>query len=181
MTSALVLAAASRWRVRIRYTSAGNDHSDAEVDPWAVVVRHGLWYLLCHSHRAHAVLTYRIDRIEAAKETNRSFSPPEGLDPVAALGQHLADDWAFPTRVVFEAPLAEVAPWVRRPMGRLREHPSGCVLVGQTNNPLMYAQEWLAAIPLPYRIEGGDELRSAMASLARRCTAALLAPALPWT
>lgn len=173
VTSALVLAATARRRIKLRYTSAGGNQSDAEVDPWAVVVRHGLWYLLSYSYRADAVRTYRVDRITAVEETVRSFIPPEGLAPVALLEQHLGDDWAFPTRVVFEAPITEVAPWIRRPMGRLDEHPSGCVLVGRTNNPAMYAHEWLAAIPLPFCIEAGDELRAAMTALAEKCAATL--------
>ncbi len=40
---------------------------EAEVDPWAVVVRYGRWYLLCHSHRADAIRTYRIDRVRAVR------------------------------------------------------------------------------------------------------------------
>lgn len=173
VTAALVLAAAAGRRVRVRYTSAQGNQSDTEADPWAVVVRHGLWYLLCHSHHAGAVRTYRVDRISTVEETAGSFTPPQGLEPVALLEAHLGDDWAYPTRVVFEAPIQEVAPWIRRPMGRLHDHRSGCVLVGRTNNPAMYAQEWLAAIPLPYRIEAGDELRAAMKALADRCAAAL--------
>jgi hypothetical protein len=58
-------------------------------------------------------------------------------------------------------------------MGRLLAHPDGCVLVGSTNNPEMYAQEWLASVPFAFRVEGGDELRDAVATLAARCAAAV--------
>jgi ABC-type amino acid transport substrate-binding protein len=74
---------------------------------------------------------------------------------------------------VFKAPAAEVAPWIRAPMGRLEAHPSGCVLAGSTGNPAMYAQEWLAAMPFAFRVEEGDELRAAVAALAARCAAAV--------
>jgi predicted DNA-binding transcriptional regulator YafY len=173
LTSALVVAIEAHRRVRLRYRSASGNQWDAEVDPWAVVVRHGRWYLLCHSLRADAVRGYRVDRVLAVEQTGESFTPPAGLDPVAALEQNLGEGWAFPTRVVFTAPAAEVAPWVRRPMGRLDDHPDGCVLVGSTNNPEMYAQEWLASVPFAFRVEGGDELRGAVAALAARCAAAV--------
>jgi hypothetical protein len=78
--------------------------------------------------------------------------------------------------VVFDAPLSEVARWVRPPMGRLEPSGDGCVLVGSTSNPTMYAQEWLANIPFAFRIDGGPELRAAMATLASRFTAALADP-----
>lgn len=172
-TSALVAAIAARRRVLITYRSESGNEWDAEVDPWAVVVRHGRWYLLCHSHRADAIRTYRVDRVRAVRQTAHGFEPPRGLDPVAALEENLGTGWEFSTRVVFDAPLAEVTPWIRRPMGRLEPWGDGCVLLGSTSNPAMYAQEWLATVPFAFRVDGGQELRAAVATVASRFTAAL--------
>ncbi|HET6709888.1 helix-turn-helix transcriptional regulator [Amycolatopsis sp.] len=172
-TSALVAAVAARRRVLITYRSESGNAWQAEVDPWAVVVRHGRWYLLCHSHRADAIRTYRVDRVRAVGQTAHEFEPPGDLDPVAALAENLGTGWEFPTRVVFDAPLAEVAPWIRSPMGRLRPSGDGCVLVGSTSNPAMYAQEWLATVPFAFRVQGGAELRAAVAEVATRFAAAL--------
>jgi hypothetical protein len=58
-------------------------------------------------------------------------------------------------------------------MGRLEPSADGCVLVGSTSNPAMYAQEWLACVPFAFRVEGGQELRAAVATLASRFTAAV--------
>jgi predicted DNA-binding transcriptional regulator YafY len=171
--SALVAAGAARRRVLVTYRSESGSEWESEVDPWAVVVRHGRWYLLCHSHRADAVRTYRVDRIRAVQQTAHGFEPPDGLDPVAALEENLGTGWEFDTRVVFDAPPAEVSPWIRPPMGRLEPSGDGCVLVGSTSNPAMYAQEWLTTVPFPFRVEGGPELRAAVAAVAARLTAAL--------
>lgn len=172
-TSALVAAVAARRRVRITYRSESGRAWESEVDPWAVVVRHGRWYLLCHSLRADAIRTYRADRVRAVVPTTEQFEPPPDLDAVAVLEEHLGKGWRYATRVVFDAPLAEVAPWVPAPMGRLEARGDGCVLVGSTNNPAMYAQEWLAAVPFPFRVEEGEELRAAVAAVAQRFTAAV--------
>ncbi|MDW5326700.1 helix-turn-helix transcriptional regulator [Plantactinospora sp. KLBMP9567] len=171
-TSALVAAVAARRRVLVSYRTESGNEWDAEVDPWAVVVRYARWYLLCHAHHADAVRTYRLDRVRAVRETGQTFEPPDGLDPVAALEENLGSGWEFPTRVVFDAPVAEVAPWIRPPMGRLEPSGDGCVLVGSTGNPSMYAQEWLPTVPFAFRVEGGPELRAAVAALAARLTAA---------
>jgi predicted DNA-binding transcriptional regulator YafY len=171
--SALVAAVAARRRVQVTYRGESGSEWETEADPWAVVVRHGRWYLLCHSHRADAIRTYRIDRIRAVQQTPHEFEPPNGLDPVAALEENLGAGWEFPTRVVFDAPLAEVAPWIRPPMGRLEPSGDGCALVGSTSNPAMYAQEWLARMPFAFRVVGGQELRAAVATLASRFAAAL--------
>jgi predicted DNA-binding transcriptional regulator YafY len=176
VTAALVAAVAARRRVVLTYRSRSGNRWEAEVDPWAVVVRHGQWYLLCFSHRAGAVRTYRVDRIGEVGQTERPFVPPEGLDPVAALEEHLGAGWEFPTRVAFDAPLDEVRPWISAPMGRLQPDGAACLLVGSTSNPSMYAQEWLAAMPFGFRVLGGEELRAAVAALASRCASAVADP-----
>ncbi|GAA4608929.1 putative DNA-binding transcriptional regulator YafY [Actinoplanes octamycinicus] len=166
--SALVAAVAERRRVIVAYRRASGEELDAEVDPWAVVVRYGRWYLLCHSHRADAIRTYRIDRIRAVHRTPHRFVPPDGLDPVAALEQNLGKGWRFTTRVRFHAPIEQVAPWIRPPMGTLAADRDRCVLTGSTRNPAMYAQEWLAAVPIDFTVEEGPELRAAVAVVAER-------------
>jgi predicted DNA-binding transcriptional regulator YafY len=173
LTSALVAAVAARRRVVITYRGESGNEWNGEVDPWAVVVRFGRWYLLCHSHRTDAVRTYRVDRVSSVEQTTRRFEPPDGLDPVAALEEHLGVGWEYPTRVVFDAPPDEVAPWIHPPMGRLEPCGDGCALVGSTRNPAMYAQEWLANVPLSFRVDGGPELRAAVADLASRLTHAV--------
>jgi hypothetical protein len=173
-------AIASRRRVLITYRSEAGHEWQAEVDPWAVVVRRARWYLLCHSHRADAVRTYRVDRVLAAEKTAVGFRMPEDLDPVAVLEENLGAGWAYPTRVLFDAPVEQVAPWIGPVMGWLEPvgpAGEGCVLVGSTRNPAMYAQEWLAAVPYAFHVVGGTEFRDAVATLASRLGAAVSRPA----
>jgi predicted DNA-binding transcriptional regulator YafY len=172
--SALVTAAAAQTRVTIGYRSESGRQWQEDVDPWAVVVRHGRWYLLCHSHRAAAVRAYRIDRIQSVAAGDEQFRVPEGVDYVELLEQQLGAGWEFEARVVFDAPCGEVARYVRRPMGRLEPRDGGkrCVLTGSTSNPAMYAGEWLAAIPVRFQVEGGPELRAAVAAVGERMAAA---------
>jgi predicted DNA-binding transcriptional regulator YafY len=177
-TSALVAAVAAQRRVSVGYRSEAGRQWEEDVDPWAVVVRHGRWYLLCHSHRARAVRAYRIDRIQSVAAGDEQFQAPEDLDYVDLLEQHLGTGWEFETKVVFDAPYDQVARYVRPPMGRLERIDGGarCVLTGTTSNPAMYAGEWLAAIPIRFRVAGGPELRAAVAAVAERLAAALHAP-----
>lgn len=169
ITSALVEAVGEQRQVRIGYRSAaGNEHT-FEVDPWSVVVRHGRWYLLCFAHHAEAVRTYRVDRVTAVGDGTRRFEAPADLDPVQVLEDNLASGWDHETRIVFHAPAAEVAPWLRSTMGRLEPlDDQRCVVVGTTSNPAMVAGEWLAGMPFEFTVEGGPELRAAVAEVAAR-------------
>jgi len=180
IAGALVDAIAAGRCVHLTSRSESGSRWETTVDPWAVVVRHGRWYLICYAHRSDAPRAYRVDRLERLQvceppdcDSGR-VPPPPDLDPVAWLEQHLATGWDYETHVVFEAPLDEVAPNVPSPMGRLEALDGGerCSLVGSTSNPAMYAGEWLAAIPHPFRVVGGPELRRAVEAVGRRMTAA---------
>jgi predicted DNA-binding transcriptional regulator YafY len=171
-TSALVAAIAARRRVLVTYRSEPGSGWDAEVDPWAVVVRHGRWYLLCWSHSARARRAYRIDRVTAAEVLAAGVTPPADLDPVAELEEHLAVGWEYDIEVVIDAPAERVAPCVPRTLGRLEQVDAGtCRLVGSTSNPIWYAEQ-LTAVPGPYQIVRPTELRQATVRLGRRALAA---------
>ncbi len=176
LVTELADALADDRRVRLDYTTGAGRMIEIVGDPWAVVVRHGRWYLLCHADRPNAVRAYRIDRIHQLRTLTSSIvtTPPADFDPVASLEAHLSTGWEYDTVVEFDASLADVAPWIRPPMGRLEECDSGarCRLRGTTSNPHMYASEWLAPIPHQFHINGGPELRTAVHDLAARLAAA---------
>lgn len=175
-TTALVEACAAHRRVRIDYTSEAGRSWSAEVEPWAVVVRHGRWYLLCRSLSARAPRTYRVDRVGDVALLAETFTPPAGLDPVASLEEHLASGWEHPTEVVIEAPLDLVARCLPRTLGRLEaidEHTTR--LVGSTSNPEGYV-EGLVLLPVPFHIVEGPELQQAAHRTAQRLLAALPTP-----
>ncbi|WP_394938060.1 helix-turn-helix transcriptional regulator [Psychromicrobium sp. YIM B11713] len=172
VTSSLITAVSARQCAEISYRPKSGEEWTGAVDPWAVVVRYGRWYLLCRSHRSNAVRTYRLDRILHVQRRAERFQPPEDLDPVASLEEHLGLGWEFPTRVVFDAPLSEVRHWIRPTMGRLEKRHGHCILIGSTSNPAMYAQEWLASIPFSFYLEESPELLVEVEKIASRFTAA---------
>lgn len=179
VTAALVEAAATRRGVRIWYTPSSGRSIETRVDPWAIVVRHGRWYLLCLAHQAGAARAYRVDRIDRVDILNVEVDAPTDLNPVAWLETHLGTGWRYATHVEFHAPDSVISPHLTPPMGQLEPSASGsrCVLRGTTNNPTMYAGEWLAAIPHPFTVHGGPELREAVAMLSRRLQEAVAEPA----
>lgn len=167
-TTELVQACSECRRVRLGYRTEAGSERDFEVDPWAVVVRHGRWYLLCWSHTSNGRRAYRIDRVRGVEVLAERFEAPAGLDPVAVLEEHLASGWEYSAEVVIEAAADAVAPCVPRTLGRIEAVDAAtCRLVGTTSNPWWYAEQ-LAAVPVPFRIVGGAELRHTAGVLGRR-------------
>jgi predicted DNA-binding transcriptional regulator YafY len=171
-TAALVQACSSHRSLRLGYRSEAGSEWLMEVDPWAVVVRHGRWYLLCRSHSKDATRAYRIDRVLTVDLLDDVFDPPSDLDPVGMLEQHLALGWEYDVEVLIDAPRDAVARCVPPTLGMLESLDAQTSrLVGSTGNPVWYAER-LAALPAAYRIATPPELREAARVLGERALAA---------
>lgn len=167
-TTALVHACSDHRRVRLGYRTEAGSEWTVEVDPWAVVVRHGRWYLLAHSHAADARRAYRIDRVREVETLEAFFSPPADLDPVSLLEEHLAVGWEYDVDVVIDAPLEAVSRCLSRALGRLEPVDAGTTrLLGSTSNPVWYAEQ-LAAAPAAFRINGCPELQESARLIGER-------------
>lgn len=175
-TAALVNACSNHRRVRLEYRSEAGSEWVTDVDPWAVVVRHGRWYLLCRSLSADARRAYRIDRVRAVEVLDDTFTPPADLDAVAVLEDHLAVGWEFDIEVIIDAPIDVAARCLPRTVGTVEQLADGTTrLTGSTSNPWWYAER-LAAIPASYRIVRCPELRATARVLGQRLLAAATAP-----
>ena len=167
-TIALVQASSQNRRVRLRYRSEAGTEWVTEADPWAVVVRHGRWYLLCRAGSERAVRAYRLDRMRDVEPLDEAFERPADLDPVAMLEQHLAVGWDYAVEVVVESSVDQVRRYLSPALGRLEAVDADhTLLTGTTGNPYWYAEQ-LAVIPAPFRVVGGVELRHTVAGLGRR-------------
>jgi predicted DNA-binding transcriptional regulator YafY len=170
--TALVHACSNRRRVRLGYRSEAGSEWVTEVDPWAVVVRHGRWYLLCWSHGTNAQRAYRIDRVREVTELDHTFTPPADLDPVVELEEHLGTGWEYEVEVVIDAPVDTVRRCLSRAVGRAEPIDAGVTrLLGSTSNPVWYAEQ-LATLPAPYRIVRCPEVRAAARALGERALTA---------
>ncbi|HEY7278694.1 MAG TPA: WYL domain-containing protein [Trebonia sp.] len=173
LTTALFEACAAGRRLRLTYrrgSRAGDGwvEREMEVDPWAVVLRHSRWYLLCWSHTRDARRVLRVDRIASAAALPDTFTPPPGLDSLRVLEEHLSQGWKFPVDVLIDAPPTEVAWWLPRSLGTLCPAGEGQTrLLASTDTPDWYAGR-LAALPYAFQVKESPQLRDALAELGRR-------------
>ena len=164
----LVQASDAGRRVRVRYGHDDDHLWDTEIDPWAVVVRHRRWYLLGWSHDKQARRVLRVDRVRAVDVRPDRFEAPTDLDPLAAVEEQLSQGWRHAVEVVIDAPLDECRHWLPRSFGRLEAVDDASTrLVASTDEPEWYAAQ-LANLPMPFRLVGSPEVRTAMSALGRR-------------
>jgi len=165
-TATLVQACADHRLVRVSYRSEAGTQWTTEAEPWAIVVRHGRWYLLCRTD--HGVRTYRVDRVTEATVLEGGFRPPAGLDPVATLEENLGAGWEFAAEVVVDAAPDLVRRRLPPTLGRVEALPDGrSRVLGSTSNPEWYVQQ-LADAGGPFHVVGGEEVRAAARTLGRR-------------
>lgn len=172
LTAELAHACETHHRLQLVYRSRPGSEAEMVVDPWAVVVRHGRWYLLCSSLTAGARRVLRIDRIASVTAIEGGVAPPAGLDPVEELEEHLAQGWTHQVEVRIAAPMHRVAPCIPRALGRLTScGDEACVLRGSTDDPEWYATQ-LALVPAPFTLVGSDAVQAELHTLADRLLAA---------
>ncbi|MET0997696.1 MAG: WYL domain-containing protein, partial [Marmoricola sp.] len=176
ITTRLVEACAQHRLVQVDYRSEAGSEWVVEVEPWAVVVRHGRWYLLCRVPAKDALRAYRVDRVRGVDVLDETFTPPTDLDPVAVLEEHLAVGWEYDVEVVIDAPVDQAARWVPRALGRLEPvDGESSRLTGSTGNPYWYAER-LSELRAPFHVLGGVELRWTTRALGERLLAASPTP-----
>ena len=167
LTAKLVEACTSSHRVRIDYRLEDGRERPMEIDPWAVVLRHGRWYLLGWSQTSEAQRALRIDRVLSVFTTSQRFAPPEDLDALRTLEEHLSQGWRHEVDVLLRADLDEASRWIPRSLGRLEVVEGGIRLRATTDEPEWYARQ-LAVTPLTFEVVGSPALVQATEDLAAR-------------
>ncbi len=82
-------AVVTRRKVTVTYADRRGNASERLVDPWALVDKDGVWYLMAGT--ADGRRTFRLDRITAAGATDLAVERPDGLDPAREWEQVVED------------------------------------------------------------------------------------------
>ncbi|NES13656.1 MULTISPECIES: YafY family protein [Micromonospora] len=75
-------AVVRRRRVRLRYAGRDREPTERLVDPWGLIDKDDVWYLLAGTDRGRR--TFRVDRIVRAEETDEPAHRPDDLVLAAA-------------------------------------------------------------------------------------------------
>jgi predicted DNA-binding transcriptional regulator YafY len=72
-------------KVRLTYASSARARSERLIDPWGLVAKDEIWYLIAGTERGQR--TFRVDRILAAEQTAQPAARPDGFTLASAWEQ----------------------------------------------------------------------------------------------
>jgi len=132
-----------RRAVRLLYRGfARQEDTDRVVDPYALTLQWGLWYLVGHCHLRQDLRTFRVDRIQQVKPMEERFTMPRGF----SVREYLARSLHFePTHTVVMHLKASAAPEVRKRHGHwmdVADHNDGSITVRFGVAGLDWATGW---------------------------------------
>ncbi|MBN9327044.1 MAG: transcriptional regulator [Cellulomonas sp. 73-145] len=181
----LVVAEAARDRrpVALDYTDSQGRRSSRTVHPYGIVAHAGRWYVTAADPSAPGVRTFRVDRIEALTTLPGSFEVPEGFDPAGALLQAVAGaPRRHAVRLRVQAPADAVRGMFPAGIATLRDthdtddtDDEGWTRVVIQVERLDWVPTVLAGVPVPFVVDGPEELWPLLRALADRLTAAAAA------
>lgn len=166
------LAARARHQIKMTYQSSSNSEpSERMLDPYALVHRHGWWYLVGYCHLRQALRTFRVDRIQQLELLSQSFEMMNDFDIEAYLDGEFQDQPVIRARLRFVSEAVHIARTTLPGWEAAQENPDGSVDVTLAA-PDLY---WLASMTLSFgawvTVLDPPELRALVYTWARETTA----------
>jgi predicted DNA-binding transcriptional regulator YafY len=147
MLETLRRAAREQQRVHLQYQSTtGEEVTERQLDPYALVHRYGWWYLVGYCHLRQGVRTFRVDRIQSLEVLHQTFHLPDDFDVHAYLAREFADQQVIKGKLRFAPQGAFIAKSNFSGWDSLTENPDGSVDVTLSAPDLA----WLASIALSF-------------------------------
>jgi len=162
----LSAAAHDRREVRLSYRAGSGQTTERTVEPYGVAFQGGRWYLTGWDHLRRAMRTFRLDRVQDAAATDRTFEKPAGFDPLAHVQQSIAQaPWAWLVEAVLDLPMERARLRVSPTMGTLEER-NGGVLLRLGTDDLKWAAHYLVSLGCRFTVQQPAQLRETLSRLA---------------
>lgn len=144
---ALRRAAREHLRLSVIYQSAVSvEATKRQVDPYALVFRAGLWYLVGYCHLRKAPRTFRVDRIKKLTILNQTFQMPDDFDIHSYLEDEFKGRPVVRARLKFAVEASHIAAGNRMIWESMKENPDGSTDVTLTTPDL----PWPASMTLGF-------------------------------
>jgi predicted DNA-binding transcriptional regulator YafY len=167
-------AVARRRRTVLSYQSFRQEVTKRTVDPYALALQWGNWYLVAHCHLRDALRTFRVDRIQQVEIREETFEVPASFSAREHLMEMTQERPATYYRVAvrFEPEGAHVVRERREEWQELSEQADGSVTLAFDASELAWPCRWVLTYQDKATVIGPPELaamvRDAAQSIAAR-------------
>jgi predicted DNA-binding transcriptional regulator YafY len=142
-------ATRERQQVSTFYQSTSKkEAAKRKIDPYALVFRAGLWYLVGYCHLRAAPRTFRVDRIQKLAVLSQTFQIPEDFDIHKYLENEFKDQPLVRARLQFVPEATHIVTSNRILWESIEENPDGSLVVTMTAPDL----PWLASMAMSFGI-----------------------------
>ncbi len=164
---------ARRRQVTLVYQSFRQEVTARTVDPYALALQWGNWYLVGHCHLRGDLRTFRVDRIREAEPTGESFEIPTGFSARDYLLRMAEERPASYYRVAvrFDADVAHVVRERREEWQDLAEHEDGSVTLAFDVADLSWPARWILTYQDKATVIGPPELAAMVRDAAQAIAA----------
>jgi predicted DNA-binding transcriptional regulator YafY len=151
---------ARRRQVRLVYQSFHQQVTERVVDPYALALQWGNWYLAGHCHLRDDLRTFRVDRIQEAEATGLTFELPPDFDAREYLQRMAREQPATYYRVAvrFDADVAHIVRERQEDWQDLTEHEDGSVTLAFDASELGWPSRWVLTYQDKATVLGPPEL-----------------------
>jgi predicted DNA-binding transcriptional regulator YafY len=171
---------ANGHQVHLVYQSFRQEVTERLVDPYALALQWGYWYLAGYCHLRGELRTFRVDRIQAVCPTGETFEAPADFSPREHLQRMAGERPETFYRVVvqFDSEVAHVVRERRDEWQELFEGDDGSVTLAFDASDLAWPCRWVLTYQDSATVIGPPELvdmvRDAASSIAARYEDGLL-------
>jgi len=164
---------ARRCQVRLMYQSFRQKVTERLVDPYALALQWGNWYLAGYCHLRDELRTFRVDRIQKVEPTDVTFQIPAGFSAREYLQRMAAESPAAYHRVAvrFDPEVAHIVRERREEWQELAEQDDGSVILSFDASDLAWPCRWV----LTYQDKATVVGPPALAAMVRAAAQAIVA------
>jgi predicted DNA-binding transcriptional regulator YafY len=164
---------ARRRQVQLVYQSFHQEVTRRTVDPYALALQWGHWYLVGYCHLRGELRTFRVDRIQNIEPTSETFDVPPGFSAREYLQRMAEERPAAFYRVVvrFDSEVAHIVRERRDEWQELIEHHDGSVTLAFDASDLAWPCRWVLTYQDKATVVGPPELATMVREAAQAIAA----------
>jgi predicted DNA-binding transcriptional regulator YafY len=136
---------AHRQQIWLAYRSFRQERTERTVDPYALALQWGHWYLIGYCHLREDMRTFRVDRVEEVVATGEQSEVPRDFSAREYLQRMAVERPTAYHRVVvhFEPEVAHLVRERRETWQDLAEHQDGSVTLSFDSSDLAWPRRWV--------------------------------------